>query len=284
MDCQDGEYEHDGRKCCFCPVGYKVAKHCTDQVQTQCEECPTEQFQSHVNQEMKCEECRKCENNPNANLVVDESCTPYTDSTCKCKANHYCPSARKQCMICEPCKECGPEGEKVACSATNNTVCNDKPQGSSPLGAILGVIIPLLILVAAVLFYCCYWRKRKESINPESGHVDSVEAMPFRPVAEPDLPERLTPYIPDIAEVIGWKTMRNLGMNNHIPNGIIESCEYDHPNNSVERTIALLKIWEEKESKNAAHKLINCLKQANQKSTADDVEKILRASSSNGSA
>lgn len=281
-NCQDGEYEHDGRKCCLCPAGTKVTKHCTgDQAQPPCEPCPTGQFQSHANQEMKCEECTACENNPNANLVVDKRCTVYTDSTCKCKANHYCPSARTPCRICEPCKECGPEGEKVACSATNNTICNDKLQGSSPLGVILGVIIPLVVLGIAVVLYCC-WKKRKEDTISESRHEDPAEVMPLSLVAEPELPERLTPYIPDIAELIGWITMRNLAMRSNIPRGTIESCEARHPNNNVENTIALLMIWEEKEGKDAAHKLINYLKETNQKTTADDVQKILRASSSNG--
>lgn len=110
--------------------------------------------------------------------------------------------------------------------------------------------------------------------------MESTEVhIPLNPVAELKLPESLRSYIPDIAEAIGWTTMRNLAMHSKIPEGRIQSCVEDHPTNSVERTIALLKIWEEKESKNAAPKLIQYLKENNQNTTVDEVLKIMRVGS-----
>lgn len=93
------------------------------------------------------------------------------------------------------------------------------------------------------------------------GKTDSLKAVSLRP------------HIPEIAEVIGWKTIKNLAINSNIPKGKLESCE--ETKDSVERTIALLHIWEEKESKNAAPKLLEYLRNTNQNSTADDVYKIL---------
>uniref|UniRef100_A0A8C6TSJ3 Tumor necrosis factor receptor superfamily member 6 n=1 Tax=Neogobius melanostomus TaxID=47308 RepID=A0A8C6TSJ3_9GOBI len=207
-ECQDGTYEHKGRQCCKCPAG-KVEKHCTAQSLTTCEPCVNGTYQNHANDRERCDPCTSCAHS-NANLEVDGQCTTYVDSTCKCKKNHYCPSGKTPCKICEPCQVC-PDGEKVACSPTNNTICNDKPK------------------------YFWYY------------------------------------------SLIGWTTMRNLAMNSEIHEGKITSCEESHRNN-VECTIALMKIWDEKESKNAARKLVQYLKKNDQNRKLEDVLKILRGS------
>uniref|UniRef100_A0A8C6TT30 Apoptosis-mediating surface antigen FAS n=1 Tax=Neogobius melanostomus TaxID=47308 RepID=A0A8C6TT30_9GOBI len=194
QECQDGTYEHKGRQCCKCPAG-KSAEYKTKSV---CKHSIKVMYKNHANDRERCDPCTSCAHS-NANLEVDGQCTTYVDSTCKCKKNHYCPSGKTPCKICEPCQ-----------------VCPD----------------------------------------------------------ELELPERLTPHIPDIAEVIGWTTMRNLAMNSEIHEGKITSCEESHRNN-VECTIALMKIWDEKESKNAARKLVQYLKKNDQNRKLEDVLKIL---------
>lgn len=277
QECPDGTYEHEGRQCCMCAAGSRVEKHCTDKLQTQCEPCSSGEYQSLANEGTTCEKCRSC-TQPNTNLEVDRRCTRYVDSTCKCKENHYCSSGTTPCKACAPCQVCGPEGEKVACSATNNTICNDKSQDNT-LGIALGIIIPLLAVAGALVGYFLWKKRNSASRKNENGRVESAEAsVPLQP-AELKLPESLRPHIPGIAEVIGWTPMRNLAMNSKIPEGRIQSCMDNHPKDSVEATIALMKIWEEKESKNAGPKLIQYLKQNNQNSTVEEVLKILRVGS-----
>ncbi|XP_055083224.1 tumor necrosis factor receptor superfamily member 6 isoform X2 [Periophthalmus magnuspinnatus] len=242
QSCLNGTYEYMGLTCCKCAAGSKVEEHCTSQTQTRCEPCePGKQYQSHANELKTCESCTSC-GHPSANLEVDRQCTPLVDSTCKCKENHYCSSGTTPCKICEPCQLCDSEGIKVACSATNNTICNDKS---------------------------------KEHKNIQNDREDTRG-----PEENMSLLERLGPHIPEIAEVITWKNMRNLAMKSGIHASKIESCEQDHQNSSTERTIALMRIWEEKESWAASEKLVQFLKQTYQNSKAEEVLTILRGGNS----
>lgn len=274
QECQHGMYEHEERQCCNCPPGSKVKAHCTENLKmSECELCISgKEYQSHASHQTNCERCTSCAH-PNANLEEDTPCTPYNDTTCKCKEKHYCPSGKTPCKVCEPCQECGPEGEKVKCSSTNNTICNDKTQENN-LGVILGVTIPLLILAGAVVGLCC-WKKRKSGSRNHENLEFPEENVRLQTVGKTDsvVGVRLGTHIPEVAELIGWKTMRNLAQKHNIPKGKLESCE-EIPN-GVERTIALLNIWEEKESKNAAPKLITYLRDVHQNDTADKVLDIL---------
>lgn len=275
VTCQHGEYWHADRKCCKCPVGERVDEHCTGTTETACELCPTGQFHSEPNDGITCDKCSDCTHH-HVNMEMDRPCTRERDSTCKCKANHYCPGGTP-CSICEPCQECGSVGEKVACSATNNTICNDAPQDSSLAGPILGVIISVVVVGAVAAFY--FWKKRKVEKKTENEDPPE-EVASLNPVDEPELPERLGPSIPAIAQVITWPTVRNLALRYDVPKAMIDGCELDHPNNSEERTIKLLRIFEERKSKDAARALVQFLRQTQQNRKADDVEKILRGHSS----
>ncbi|XP_072293086.1 tumor necrosis factor receptor superfamily member 6 [Eucyclogobius newberryi] len=271
QDCQDGTYEHDGRVCCKCAAGSSVEAHCTDRASTRCKPCEVgKEYQIHANSQTRCEPCTSCEQ-PNANLEVDVSCTPVADATCKCQDGHYCPT--KPCKICDPCEVCETYGIKVACSANNNTICHDKSQDDSDntVGRVLAILCGCVAVIAVVVALYC-WKKRRTGSNIISNGNEETpeESLPLQPLLE-----RLGPHIPDVAEVIGWTTMRNLAIKSGINSGIIDNCMVDNPNNSIERTIALLKIWEEKEGKDASKKLVQYLKDAQLNRKAEEVVKIL---------
>lgn len=272
QECQKGTYEHEGRKCCKCLAGQKLKEHCTALSQTQCEICEEgKEFQSHPSSLMTCELCTSCAH-PNANLEVERQCTAYNDTICKCKANHYCPKSETTCKICIPCDVCGSEGEEVACSATSNTICNE-PQDNS-VAIILGTLLPLAVAAICIGIGCFFWKKRKSgSRSIETGPVDSSEVqIPLQQSVG-----KLRPHIPEIAEQIGWTTMKTLALQSEIPNGIIESCE--SKKDVVEGTIELLRVWEEKAGNNASSKLIQSLEKNGQNSTVNKVLAILRDSS-----
>ncbi|KAJ0004720.1 hypothetical protein NQD34_010934 [Periophthalmus magnuspinnatus] len=274
--CLNGTYEYMGLTCCKCAAGSKVEEHCTSQAQTRCEPCePGKQYQSHANELKTCESCTSC-GHPSANLEVDRQCTPLVDSTCKCKENHYCSSGTTPCKICEPCQLCDSEGIKVACSATNNTICNDKSKDNNVVvivGSTVGTCLAVLVIGAAALYF--YKKRHSEHKNIQNDREDTRG-----PEENMSLLERLGPHIPEIAEVITWKNMRNLAMKSGIHASKIESCEQDHQNSSTERTIALMRIWEEKESWAASEKLVQFLKQTYQNSKAEEVLTILRGGNS----
>uniref|UniRef100_A0AAV2JP93 TNFR-Cys domain-containing protein n=1 Tax=Knipowitschia caucasica TaxID=637954 RepID=A0AAV2JP93_KNICA len=177
--CQDGQYELNGRTCCMCPAGNRVQAHCTDQNHTKCEPCVDgKEYQLHATTQTTCEPCTSCEH-PNANLEVARKCTPKVDSTCKCKENHYCHAGpdTNNCNICEPCRVCGSEGFRVACSASNNTVCNEKPRDDTV--AIIGGTLGCLAVVAGVLGAVYWWKKRSRGVTLTD---QNTEHLPLQPV------------------------------------------------------------------------------------------------------
>ncbi|XP_068577198.1 tumor necrosis factor receptor superfamily member 6-like isoform X2 [Cebidichthys violaceus] len=132
--CVDGTYDHGGRRCCLCNAGQYLKEHCTTDLQYgKCENCAPKMYSSQPNDLDSCEPCTSC-SQPNANLEEKEPCTSGSDAKCRCKKDHYCSSGTETCRICNPCREC-PEGIKVACSASNNTVCNEKIEGVNNIGA-----------------------------------------------------------------------------------------------------------------------------------------------------
>ncbi|KAK7904794.1 hypothetical protein WMY93_017401 [Mugilogobius chulae] len=228
-------------------VSYRLEADCTGQSQTRCEACiKGKEYQSQANSLKTCEPCTSCDQ-PNANLEVDTKCTAVSDATCKCKENHYCPSGKKPCKICEPCQVCGSEGIKVECSATNNTICNDKPS--------VKLVVQPVSWQKALLLLCVY-----DITTFYRSILNQVKGS----------------HIPEIAGKIGWKTMKNLAMTNNISNVKIEDIEQNYPNDSSERTNALLREWEEKEGRNASQKLVDCLKKMKEKKKLEEVLEILK--------
>uniref|UniRef100_UPI003AAE3C1F tumor necrosis factor receptor superfamily member 6 n=1 Tax=Centroberyx gerrardi TaxID=166262 RepID=UPI003AAE3C1F len=156
--CQDGVYTHEGRECCLCAAGQRLKKPCsTGPEDGECELCETGTYNPVANSQPNCEPCTSCSQH-NANLEQEEACTPYRNRVCRCKQNHYCVSGTEPCTACKPCTECGGEGNKVACTATNNAVCNDKNEGGINLAAVLIPIFIGITLIVLVLVYC--WKKK----------------------------------------------------------------------------------------------------------------------------
>uniref|UniRef100_A0A3B5KKI7 Uncharacterized protein n=1 Tax=Takifugu rubripes TaxID=31033 RepID=A0A3B5KKI7_TAKRU len=127
--CVDGTYKHDGRDCCLCAAGLYLVEHCTKTLEYgKCEACKVDTYSSEPTSQMSCEPCRSC-SQPNDNLEEDEPCTPARNRKCRCRKDHYCSSKLEICRLCNPCSICEPEGIKVACTANNDTVCNERAPG-----------------------------------------------------------------------------------------------------------------------------------------------------------
>ena len=83
------------------------------------------------------------------------------------------------------------------------------------------------------------------------------------------------PHLPEIAEVIGWRDMRDLAMRCSIANTQIESCQLNHPQDAQEQTLELLKIWVEREGPNAGKTLVERLREMKKNAKAGSVRDIL---------
>ncbi|XP_062257417.1 tumor necrosis factor receptor superfamily member 6 isoform X1 [Platichthys flesus] len=275
--CPYGTYEHEGWTCCLCGAGQQVKTHCTAANQTngKCEACDPDTYNSHATAQEFCEPCTSCIH-PNANLEVAENCTRTSNAKCRCKNGHYCDRGPETCKVCNPCKECGSEGVGVACTATNNTVCNAITEGVSG-GAIAGIVIAILLPIAMSVGVALWYRRRGQSYythqpSPQTnGNVTEVELQPLN--------ELRLQHVPDIAGVLGWKDMQDVAMRSGMTKVEIDSCRLVDPTDPVEQTTQLLSKWVEMQGNGGATKLVELLQNSRKKDKAEKVAEILRSDS-----
>lgn len=93
----------------------------------------------------------------------------------------------------------------------------------------------------------------------------------------------LEPLFPDLAKAIGWKDMRDIALRSRLSDTEIETCKLSYPTDAYEQTLALLRIWNEKQGRGAGNKLKQMLQDADKKRKAEEVTKILLRSARNNS-
>ncbi|XP_054456288.1 tumor necrosis factor receptor superfamily member 6 [Anoplopoma fimbria] len=263
--CVDGMYAHGARNCCLCAAGQHLVNHCTtDQQFGKCEPCATNTYSNQPTYQKSCEPCTSC-SHTNADLELEEPCTPASDAKCRCKKDHYCSSSTETCTLCNPCTEC-PEGIKEACSAKSDTICNDKTEGGNNTGIIIAIIVPILLIALAVAIFAYVYRKNRSRREQHN----AVEILLLN-VSDVEL----QPHLPDIAKVIGWKDMQEVAMRSSIMDTVIDSCKLNHPGDSQEWTLELLKVFVEKHGKEAPRKLIEILQDSDKRGKAESVQNIL---------
>ncbi|XP_040905927.1 tumor necrosis factor receptor superfamily member 6 [Toxotes jaculatrix] len=268
--CADGTYQHEGNTCCLCGAGQRLERHCTvKQYDEVCKPCDAGTYISQPNSQQHCEPCTSCDH-PNANLEVAEACTAARNTKCRCKEDHYCSSGTETCRICHPCEKCDAEGVKVACTATNNTVCNDKTEGENSLTGITIAVIVVLVALGVGLY--CLWRRFRQAA-PEHG-AENGELEPLKDIEA---------HMPEIAEVLGWKNMRDIALRGGISQTVIETCKQNHPNDGEEQTLQLLMRWVEQQGSDASKTLVQMLQDRGKMQAAEKVRNILRRGGTAGS-
>ncbi|XP_061693872.1 tumor necrosis factor receptor superfamily member 6 [Syngnathoides biaculeatus] len=271
QQCADGLYQHGESACCLCAIGQHLTDHCPagSPEKTQCDLCESGTYSSHPNHNSNCQRCTSC-SHPNTNLEVETPCTVARDTKCRCKAHHYCISANEQvCKLCSPCAECGMYGIKVACTATNDTVCNAKARNHIPAIVAICCVVP-------VLFVICLrtWKNRKQrQSSQKSSYNPTTFEMEMQPSSIP--PTDPFRHVPAIAEVLGWKTMADVAIRSGMNPVALENCERDHPRDSQERTVQLLRDWVQEQGMDAMKNLITILRNSKQNYKVQKVSAIL---------
>ncbi|XP_068183210.1 tumor necrosis factor receptor superfamily member 6 [Antennarius striatus] len=269
--CTDGSYTHDGRECCLCASGLHLVQDCIKSPQDrQCRECPPEQYTSHPNNQRFCDHCTSC-SHPNDNLEEDQPCTPARDRRCRCIKDHYCTSNTGICHLCYPCKRCGAEGIKAACTANSNTVCNEAIE-ENQTGKIVGIVVgSFLVFVALLGAVVLFWKKRQRHQNLDQETNRSGNDLELQALKNVDFQL----YLPDIADVIGWKDMQDIAMRSNMGSATIDSFKLNSPGDSREQTLQLLRAWVEIQGRDAGKNLIKILHNIAKKSKAEKVSAIL---------
>ncbi|KAK2824389.1 hypothetical protein Q5P01_021564 [Channa striata] len=264
--CADGTYEHDGVTCCLCAAGMKLKDHCVStQVYGNCTLCDRNTYNAHPNSKTSCDPCTSCDQ-PNANLEVEDICTAGGDTRCRCKKDHFCIlkslDSPGQCRICQPCKTC-PAGVEIACTATNDTVCQEEDENR--VGKAIGITLAILIALIGAIGLAVFLRRKRRQRPPER--------------EETLLCRDLQPYLIEIVDVVGWKDMKAIALASKIPRATIEFCERDNPRDAQQQTLQLLETWIESEGRNASKNLIQMLRKNHKNGKADRLIHILSGDS-----
>ncbi|KTG39574.1 hypothetical protein cypCar_00005714, partial [Cyprinus carpio] len=86
----------------------------------------------------------------------------------------------------------------------------------------------------------------------------------------------LNPHLSEIADVLGWKTMKRVAHHSGISKTGIEEHELNHRNDVKEQTFALLQAWSQRRGLHGAYPaLIKTLRHMNERRKADEIQKII---------
>ncbi|XP_023154786.2 tumor necrosis factor receptor superfamily member 6 isoform X1 [Amphiprion ocellaris] len=260
--CADGTYLNDEKTCCRCAAGQRVKKHCTTNPQDgQCELCEPGTYNDAPNFQETCQPCTSCSQD-NANLEEDSPCSPARDTKCRCKSGHFCDRGVGMCKVCHPCKTCE-YGVKKECTDTSDTECHEK----SRVVIITVSVIAVLAVAGAVIGGFLFWKKRKEMKRDPAPAPDPAEERP--------LIRDLQPFLPDIAEELGWKDMKDVAQRSGMKLARIDACEHDYPRDSQEQTHQLLRKYVEEHGRNASEDLLQTLKRSGKKDKAEKIREML---------
>ncbi|KAK2878826.1 hypothetical protein Q8A67_019617 [Cirrhinus molitorella] len=251
--CEFGTYQHGERTCCLCPKGSWVFSNCNDTHKTQCKPCVDGTFITHANSDDSCQLCKVCDSKANMEMLV--RCSLDSDTVCRCKAKHYCDKG-DLCRACYPCDACKEHGVNQLCTETTDAVCkNPQPLNIgkgcfiTDFRTIVAVLVALLLAAGVVIF--CLWKQGKLYLN-------------------------LHPHLPNIADVLGWKTMRSIARRSDMSETDIEALELDHRSDAKEQTFKLLDAWYQSQGLHGAYpKLINTLHHMNERRKADKIQNIV---------
>lgn len=88
------------------------------------------------------------------------------------------------------------------------------------------------------------------------------------------IPVEMGPHIVELAEIIGWKDMRQIALGCQMANSI-ENVKLSHPNDSEMWTQELLSKWVERKGRPASVELITTLRKMRKNTKADKIKEKL---------
>lgn len=86
----------------------------------------------------------------------------------------------------------------------------------------------------------------------------------------------MQPLLPDIANRLGWNTMKDVAVRSGVPQTDIETVKLNHREDHEEMTLDLLGRWVERTGRRASKDLIEMLQKSGKVDTAEKILEIYR--------
>ncbi|KAG7328726.1 hypothetical protein KOW79_008670 [Hemibagrus wyckioides] len=249
-----------GIECCQCPQGTYLVKDCTSpRGFPTCYQCEDGTYLDHANSQRKCELCSTC--SESENKVKKSPCSLSSNTVCNCKDGHYCET--EECKVCHHCSTCD-FGVKVSCTPTSDTQCNENPTAL----VVVSVFVVCLIAGLVVIFF---WKKKMFCFK---SHEPPENVQVLEPLGDPDL----EPFLPQIAEILGFKVVRSVVMHSGLlSKANIDNKVYDHPGDANEQAYQLLWAWYQKHGiEGACKQLCDTLTEMNMRVQAEKVHNLIK--------
>ncbi|XP_071071887.1 tumor necrosis factor receptor superfamily member 6 isoform X2 [Dasypus novemcinctus] len=266
--CSEGLYP-GGQFCCLlCPPGTRKDTDCiTDGGKSKCVLCPEgEEYTDKEHYSSKCRRCSLCDEEHG--FEVEKNCTRTQNTKCRCKSNFFCNSS--SCEHCEACITCE-HGIIEKCTPTSNTKCKEKGSRSYSLWW----CFLLLFLLAVPIIYLVrrYRRSKQERIVP----CKTTEMLPMH---FPDID--LSKYITYIAGQMTLNQVKEFVRKNGVQETRIDEIKNDHPQDTAEQKVQLLRIWYQSHGKKGAYStLIKGLRKAHLYALAEKIQDSVKVDINN---
>ncbi|KAM5236471.1 LOW QUALITY PROTEIN: tumor necrosis factor receptor superfamily member 6 [Ctenodactylus gundi] len=258
VQCSKGQYPADQVCCQLCPPGtWKKADCKTDNGEPHCVSCREgEEYTDKAHYSPKCRKCKFCDGGHG--LEVETNCTQTRNTKCKCKSNFYCSTS--VCEHCNPCTTCE-HGIIEECTLTSNTKC--KKESNIPPPPIPTIKYEFQISLVVV-------------VQPPSTDSNSCGEMSFHTIlyfSDVDLSK----YIISIAEQMTLNQVKEFVRKNGMAEAKIDDIKNDHPQDTAEQKIQLLRNWYLALGKKDAYRtLMKSLREASLCGVAEKIHNIIQ--------
>ncbi|XP_037660366.1 tumor necrosis factor receptor superfamily member 6 [Choloepus didactylus] len=265
--CSEGLHR-GGQFCCQpCPRGTRKDTDCTvDGGKPNCVSCQEgEEYTDKDHYSSKCRRCSFCDGEHG--FEVEENCNKTQNTKCRCKSNFFCNIPL--CEHCEACITCE-YGIIEKCTPTSNTKCKEKGSTSNSL---LWCLLLLLLIIPFI-----YWmmrRHRKSKKERICHHEVTASTTEMVPMNFPDID--LSKHISNIAGQMKINQVKEFVRKNGINEAKIDEIKNDHPQDTAEQKVQLLRNWYQFHGKKDAYNtLIKGLRKANLCALAEKIQESVK--------
>ncbi|KAM3614932.1 uncharacterized protein V6R79_020942 [Siganus canaliculatus] len=311
--CPHGDFLTEKGICCHkCSPGFKLTEECHAPGQrTNCTVCPPGQYTDQLNYAPNCRSCKRCKQK---HEIEVSPCEADHNTVCRCEDGYYknkidsvtyqcrkcllCEANEKESQTCkeeenrvcecvenyhrvnnkcEPCKACSEQCKHLCTTlTTHNKRAPDSENRSliNIFGAVGGVAVLLLVVVAAVTHAITKWQTKKRLLHltsidssdtcttvltQDEDHSNSSDKVVLQvPVTEQEQPSNLPDCVPleikipeliyNVLDLVPVQRMKQLVRSLGVTDTEIEQVQMDY-SSCREAHYQMLRVWAERGSR-----------------------------------